>query len=294
MLCRLPKTHYPSPETQNPRPNANYLLPTTKVINMSYNNRILTIVALVGGLLAVLAGSSLSNVFLIAFSSIMFTASIVVWRYGYLIVPLITKATNIVEIRNGHEVAPTRDYIIKKAESGYYATKFLEIKFYESTMDKEEGQKNMLFESFEKAISSLKYIVKISLLISAIDLSRHIDEIKTKRSTAESKKAKYLRESSEEIVRLDREIAMWNRLLDRITHGERPIEIIAFASTTAFGLTKEEAVSKVRRQSKEIKTILSSSLGSDVAELVDKDMLRCFEWELFFPTSHEELRDEVF
>jgi len=261
---------------------------------MAYTNRALTIGALAGGMIAVLAGLSFGNTLLVAFSAFMFTLSILLWRYSYLLIPMITKATNIIEIRNGYEVAPTRDYIIKKAENGYYATKFLEIRFYESTMDKEESHKNLMFESFEKVISSLKYIVKISLLISAIDLSKHIDDIKTKRSTAESKKAKYIRDSSEEIVRLDREIAMWNRLLDRITHGERPVEIIAFASTTSFGLTKEEAVSRVRRQAKEVKTILSSALGSDVVELVDRDMLRCFEWDLIFPASYEELRDEVF
>ena len=261
---------------------------------MSYTNRTLTVGALAGGLIAVLASLSFSNPILVAFAALMFMLSILIWKYGYLLIPALTKATNIVEVRQGHEIGPTRDYIIKKAENGYYATKFLEIKFYESTMDKDESRKNLLFESFEKAISSLKYIVKVSLLISAIDLSKHIEDIKTKRSAAESKKAKFIREGSDEVVRLDRAIAMWTRELDRIAHGERPVELIAFASTTSFGLTKEEAISKVRRQSKEIKTILSSSLGGDVVELVDTEMLRCFEWDLFFPTTQEELRDEVF
>ncbi len=260
---------------------------------MAYLNRAVTFIPLVGGIIAILAGLALSNTILIALAAISFMVSVIFWNYGYLIIPVITRATNIVEVRNGHEVAPTRDFIIKKAENGYYAAKFLEIKFYESSMDKEHEQKRLLFESFEKAISSLKYIVKISLLIAAVDLSKHIDEIKTKRSAAESKKAKYMQESSEEVVRLDREIAMWNRLLDRITHGERPVEIIAFCSTTAFGLTKEEAVAKVRRQAKEVRTILSSSLGSEVVELIDKDMLRCFEWDLFFPATYDELRDEM-
>ena len=260
---------------------------------MNYTNRIMTFVPLVGGIIAILLGAALSSTLLIMFASFAFVCSLVLWQYGYLIVPAITKATNIIEIRNGYEVASTRDYIIKKATQGYYAAKFLEIQFYESSMDKEQEQKRLLFESFEKAISSLKYIVKISLLISAVDLSKHIDEIKTKRSSAESTKAKYTKDGSQEVVRLDREIAMWNRLLDRITHGERPVEIIAFASTTAFGLTKEEAVAKVRRQAKEVKTILSSALGSEVIELVDKDMLRCFEWDLIFPANYEELRDEM-
>ena len=95
-------------------------------------------------------------------------------------------------------------------------------------------------------------------------------------------------------MRLDREIAMWNRLLERITHGERPVEVIAFASTTSFGLTKEEAIARIRRQAKEVSTILSSSMGTDVTELSDTEMLKCFEWDRFFPTTQEELRDETF
>ena len=79
-----------------------------------------------------------------------------------------------------------------------------------------------------------------------------------------------------------------------ITQGERPVEVIAFASTTAFGLTRDEAISRVSRQAKELKTILSSSLGCDIRELTDLDMIKCFEWEYFFPTTQEEIRDTLF
>ena len=261
---------------------------------MSYTNRAITIASLVGGMLCVLVAIGFGSTILTAVAALLFTLSILIWKYGYILFPMITKATNIVEMRNAYEIASTRDYIIKKVENGYYATKFLEIRFYESSIDKTEENKQTMFEAFEKAITSLKYIVKISLLISAVDLSKHVDEVKTKRSAAEAKKSKYLKEGSDEVMRLDREIAMWNRLLDKIAYGERPIELIAFASTTAFGLTREEAVGKVKRQSKEIRTILSSSLGSDIVELLDLDMLRCFEWELFFPATPEEMRDEVF
>jgi hypothetical protein len=257
-------------------------------------NRLLTLSALCGGFVAFLFAVLSGNVAAIIAASAFFTLSLLIWKYGYLFIPVITKLTNIVEIRDGYEIPSTRDYIIKKTNNGYYATKFLEIKFYESTLDKKENEKVAMLESFEKAIASLKYVVKISLLISVIDLSKHIDDIKTKRSAAEAKKAKLSRENADEIIRLDREIAMWNRLLNRITRGDRPIELIAFASTTAFGLTREEAASRVRRQSKELSTILSSSLGCDVSELTDIDMIKCFEWELFLPTTPEELRDEVF
>ncbi|MBU0591054.1 hypothetical protein KKD40_02480 [Candidatus Micrarchaeota archaeon] len=257
-------------------------------------NRAITIGSLAGGVIAIIISLVYANPVLPIVAGVFFTLSLVIWKYGYILIPAITKFTNIIEVRGGYEVPSSRDYIIKKNDSGYYASKFLEIRFYESSMDKDKSEKKTMFESFEKAISSLKYIVRISLMVSVLDLSKHIDEIKTKRSNVEAKKSKEIKLAADESMRMDRELAYWNRLLDRISQGERPVEVIAFASTTSFGLTREEALSQVSRQSKELQTILSGSLGCDITELKDKDMLKCFEWEYFFPTTQEEIKDALF
>ena len=257
-------------------------------------NRAITATALIGGVLCIVLTLFYGNPLWPLIGAFFFAVSLVFWKYGYLIVPAITKATNIVEVHAGYEVPPSRDLIIRKTGEGYYAAKFLEIRFYESSMDKNQDEKRMMFESFEKAVSSLKYIVKITFMISTLDLSRHIDEIKTKRSVVENKKAKEARLAQDESMRMDRELAYWNRLLERITQGERPVEIISFASTTAFGLTRDEAVSRVSRQSKELKTILSSSLGCDITELSDLEMIHCFDWDFFGPTTSEEIKDTLF
>jgi hypothetical protein len=259
-----------------------------------FMNRAVTGISLLGGLVAIVISLLTGNPIMPIVAAVFFSMTMLLWKYGYLIIPFFTKATNIIEVHGGYEVPPTRDYIIKKDENGYYASKFLEIRFYESSMDKNTEEKKTMFDSFEKAISSLKYIVKISLMISTLDLSKHIDEIKTKRGTVEAKKAKESKIAADESMRMDRELAYWNRLLDRITQGERPVEIIAFATTTAFGLTRDEALSRVSRQAKELKTILSSSLGCDIRDLTDLEMLRCFEWDFFFPTTQEEIKDALF
>jgi hypothetical protein len=256
-------------------------------------NRAITVTALAGGLLSLAASLVYGNALLAVVSAFFFSISLALWKYGYILIPMLTKAAKVIEIRGGYEVAPSRDYIIKKSANGYYATKFLEIVFYESSMDKTANERTGMLESFEKAVAALKYVVKISLMISVLDLPKHVDDIKTRRSTAESKKSKGGL-SADEMVRLDREIAKWNRLLDRMTQGERAVELISFVSTTAFGITRDEAVSKVARQAKELTTILSSSLGCDIRELADLDMIRCFEWEHFSPTSSEEIKDEIF
>ncbi|MFA6530960.1 MAG: hypothetical protein WCT31_04470 [Candidatus Micrarchaeia archaeon] len=257
-------------------------------------NRAVTITSLAGGALATLLAFLYGNGLLGLIAAALFLLSIVFWRYGYILFPFFTKGARIIEIRGTYEIPPTRDYIIKKGQNGYYASKFMEIRYYESSLDKGDSEKRYMFESFEKAISSLKYVVKISLLVSAVDISAHIEELKTRRGAAEAKQGRSSKKDVDENARLDREIAMYTRQLERITSGERPVEIIAFASTTSFGLTKEEAAAKVRRQAKEVRTILSSSLSTDVIDLADNEMLRCFEWDKFFPTTAEEIKDEVF
>lgn len=256
-------------------------------------NRAITITSLVGGVLALILAVVFGAYAPAILAALLFAFSLFIWKYGYLLMPHITKAANIVEVRGSYTIPPTRDYILKKTASGYYVTKFLEIMLYESTVDKGESEKRSLFEMFEKALGSLKHTLKISFLLSSIDVSKYADEIKTKRSEAESRKSKLASEGPDSI-RLDREIAMWNRLLERLTSGERPMEIIAYASTTASGATKDEALARAKRQAQEIKTILSSTLSADVRELSDLDMIRCFEWEYFIPEGREELLDEVF
>lgn len=256
-------------------------------------NRLVTFAALGGGIVSLLFSFVSGQVVFALLSSVFFAGSLLVWKYGYLLIPVFTSAAKIVEVRGGYNIPPTRDCITKRMAGGYYASKFLEIKFYESMIDKDAEDKSALIESFEKALASLKNVLKISLMVSAVDLTRQIDKIKAKRSAAESRR-RQLPPNSEELVRIDREIAMWNRQLERITHGDRPLELIAFAQTTAFGVTREEAVSKARRQSKEARTIISSTLGADVSELLDTDMIRCFEWSYFIPADTEQIRDEVF
>lgn len=256
-------------------------------------NRAITIISLLGGVLAIVLALIFGAYIPALISAVLFSFSLFVWKYGYLLVPHITKAANIVEVRGNYTIPPSRDHVLKKSSNGYYATKFLEIMLYESTVDKGEAEKRSLFESFEKALGSLKHTLKVSFLLSSIDVSKYADEIKTKRSEAEARKAK-LSSNNPDAIRLDREIAMWNRMLERLTSGERPMEIIAYASTTSFGATKDEAVARAKRQSQEIKTILASTLSADVRDLSDLDMVRCLEWEYFIPEGREELLDEVF
>lgn len=256
-------------------------------------NRAITIISLLGGALSLILALAFGAYVPALIAAILFAFSLFIWKYGYLLLPHFTGAANIVEVRGAYTIPPERDYLLKKTADRYYASKYFEIMLYESTMDKGEGEKRMLFESFEKVLSALKQPLRIGFILAPIDVSKYVDDIKARRSEAEEKKAK-LPTNSPDAIRLDREITMWTRQLERLTSGERPMEIVAYASTTASGPTKDEAVARVKRQAQEMKTILSSTLSASVRELSDLDMIRCFEWDYFTPEQREDLLDEVF
>ena len=121
-----------------------------------FYNRIITIACLIGGLITLLLSMSFGSVIFSAFASICFLLALMFWKYGYVIFPMLSKATNIVEIRGSYEVPSSRDYIIKKNENGYYASKFLEIKFYESAIEKGGKSENIYARSFRACNKFLK------------------------------------------------------------------------------------------------------------------------------------------
>lgn len=254
-------------------------------------NRFVVFTTLLGGFFALILSFILELSILSLFSLILFFLTLVIWKYGYILIPFFTRAVNIIEIRDQIIIPPTRNYIIKKTEEGYFVTKFLQIIFHESALEK--GNDSNFFQSFEKLITSFKYPIKISFLFSPVDMSKYIDEVKSKRSEAEAKLNNPNLTPLDKNL-LEREILMWNRILKKLSSGEKPMELIVFLSTTSFSTSKEDALSQVNRQIQELKTIISSTLSAEVKELSDNEMIKCIEWTYFIPPSNEDLRDELF
>jgi hypothetical protein len=76
--------------------------------------------------------------------------------------------------------------------------------------------------------------------------------------------------------RLEKEVAMWEAQLSRITSGERPMGLISYAMTTGVGVTKDAAVAVAKNQAAELKTLLSNALNVEISYLIGEDMKKCF------------------
>lgn len=242
-------------------------------------------------LLCLLAAVLSGNVLVIVLCLMLALASIVMMKYGYMLMPMLTKRMNIVEVRDKYEIPPTQDVVVKRVGSRYYASAFLQARVNESVTDKPETARTSM-ELFEKAITSMRHVVKFCTLVHNIELDKYVEKVKAARSRAETKKSQLSSGPPSpgtlaDLARLEREVAMYTAQLERVASGERPVSTISYVMTTATSPNREEAIEKAKHQATEMKTVVGSALDVDVIPLVGEDMKRCFEWEVVLPSERE-------
>ncbi len=222
---------------------------------------------------------------------------ILFWKYGYILMPLITQRTKIVMMSDlGYEIPPSQDVIVKSSGGLFYASAFLGLKIFESATEKSAEENVVYSQFFERAISNIKYVTKIAYMLFVEDVGEKRKTIETKRAEAQLRLARERDKPDPDVLKMDRyerEVAVWDAQLTRLIKGVKPMGIIAYAQTTAVGVSKEAAIAAVKAQATELRTVLANALNVEVVHLTGDEMLKCFEWEKFFPTTPQELEESV-
>jgi hypothetical protein len=218
-------------------------------------------------------------------------------KYGYIFVPMITQQTRTVVITDsGFEIPPSQDVLLKKSGNMYYASMFLGIRIYESAAEKSMDQNIAYNQFFERAISNIKYVTKISYLLYVEDVTSKKRKIEAGRAEAQLRLAREREKAEPDPLKLDRyerEIAKWDNELNKIIKGVKPMGVVAYAMTTTTGVTKEAAIAVVRNQANELKSLLANALNVEVEILSADQLLKTFEWEYMIPSMGDDLEDSV-
>ena len=69
--------------------------------------------------------------------------------------------------------------------------------------------------------------------------------------------------------------------------------VLAYAMTSASGVSKEAAVATLRAQVREVKVTLQNALNVQIEQLTADEMKRCFEWEYAFPSGPKEIEEAL-
>lgn len=218
-------------------------------------------------------------------------------KYGYIVLPMITQQTKIVVMTDtGFEIPPSQDVILKKSEGLYYASAFLGIKIHESASEKTLEENIAYNEYFERAISNLKYVSKISYMLYVEDITEKRRNIEAKRAEAQLRLAREREKPEPDVLKIDKfekEVGSWDNQLNKLIKGIKPMGVVAYAMTTASGVSKEGATASVKAQAKEMKSALENTLNVELEWLTADEMMKCFEWERFLPTTSQELEESA-
>ncbi len=244
--------------------------------------------SIIGGGFAIIGGA------LAAFGAVF---AVLLMKFGYIIMPLITKQAKITAYTEGsYEIPPSEDVIVKKVGDEYYASSFLMLKIYESSTEKTLEQNAVYNTYFERAISNMTYVTKISYMVYVEDISKKRKELETQKAEAQLKLGREKEKPDPDVLKIDRyerRVVALNHEIDKMVRGERPMGVLAYCMTSAKGVSKEAAMAEAKSQARELKTLLANALNVEVKDLKADEMLKCFEWERFFPSSRSTFESDV-
>ena len=227
---------------------------------------------------------------------------VLVVKYDYILLQLVTQKTKTINMPElgSYEISPSQDTIVKNIGTNYYASAFLGIEVFRSPTEEPREENLKYNEFFERAVSSLRHVTKIGYLIQVEDISKKRREIEAKRAEAQLKlskeRQKPLDKEGKQRMAIDlceKEFEVWDKQLVKISKGKKPMGVFAYAMVTASSVSKDGAVSNARSYAEEVKIAVANSLNVDVRVLNGDEMLKCFEWEKFFPTTVQELESEA-
>jgi hypothetical protein len=257
-------------------------------------------IGIVGGILAFIGASASWTPGALIGGLMCFLGSfggVLLWKYGYLVIPLITQRTKTVMVTDtGYEVPPEQDAVVKNVGGVFYASAFLGLKIFESATEKSLEENVSYNQYFERAISNLKYVTKIAYMLYVEDVGEKRKMIETKRAEAQLRLSRERDKPEPDVLKIDkyeREVAHWDAQLNKLIKGVKPMGVIAYAMTTATGISKEAALAAARSQASELRTVLANALNVEVVPLTGDEMLKCFEWEKFYPATTQELEESV-
>jgi hypothetical protein len=271
-------------------------------ITIGINEKTLTVASLVVAVLCLLLSFTVPGLgslrIAATIASVFFAVlNVLIYKVGFIILPLITKILKVSEIRvGGFEIPPSQDVILKNIGGIYYATMFLYARFYESAAVGVEEEQASYMDLWERAVSSVSFPFKFCIITYIENILKFREDVETKRASAQMKLGREREKPRPDPITIDRwerDIARQNEMLVRLSAGEKPLGIVMYVMTSAVGVSADAAIASVRAQANELKANFSNTLNVEITNLVGEDMKKCFEWEVAIPPTPKDLKASI-
>ena len=251
---------------------------------MDLTSRQAVLASLGGGMVCLVFSLVMSNVWLSAFSAVMLFSSVVVQRFGGVLLPYFLKGLRVVETRGGWVL--DRDVAVLQDGRRYLASAFLDVDVHFSPSRQTPDASVSYGAAFEKALCGLTFPTQFGLLVHPVDLEKYREATLTQRLEAELSISRIKQSPKPDAVAIasaERKKALATRVLNQLAAGEKPLDAIYYVSTTAVGTSHEQAGESARMQARELKAVLSHALNAPVRALDGDAVRRCLDWKVAIP-----------
>lgn len=260
----------------------------TMALALLVGSLVLTFVSFAGG------GTLGSLTFIVLLAAIVACpAAIVTYKYGYWMVPYFTRGMRVIRTEDAFvEVPPSEDVLVKFEGGSYTATVFLGVKLFKTTTAMGQNEKNSFMGLWERAVSGIKMVVKFGSLVYIRDLTKYRDSIEARKAKAQMVLGQERDKSKPDqmlIEKTEREIAMWDNMMQKVSTGDRPTAITTFVQISATGATRDSAIAAARTRANEVRSTVGTALNVEVVPLSGEEMKRCFDWAYTMPAGMKEL-----
>jgi uncharacterized protein YlbG (UPF0298 family) len=194
--------------------------------------------------------------------------SISLYYFNDIIIDLLFKHTNIIEIFNGYELSGSRNIAIFRNNGSVGAVAAALI----NTENIDELDKTKI----EHLIGSTHYSFKIVLYVENLNIKKIIDKLQTRKSMKEIELSRIDIKDNKNIIKINKikkEIENIESDIKNISEGEVPVKISYYIMTTAISDTLLEASERANTQIKEITAKLDAFLSSRSTILTGNDLI---------------------
>ena len=214
--------------------------------------------------------------------------SMLVYRFGYLAKPYLFSGFKLVDRADGFELARTQDAAIKHSGNKYYATQVVVINYTSTPTDQTPDEVKAERENYAKLLASFNFPLKLSQFVLPKDLTQYAAELERQVSYAETELAKARNADAspgrdETIMKLVKKLDMLKSRMDDLAKNKLPTTMLSTAMTCASATNREDAISRVRHQTDNLQTVLSTTLHATTTLATGEVLLTMLEWEKLLP-----------
>jgi hypothetical protein len=241
---------------------------------------------------------------LVAIMAILAAAAIIILNFAdFLIFPAFTYILGIQTIpAKDYYIPKSQNCIIKNVNGLYYATAYLTANIYNYVFTAERAESSnddsSLIagpEKWEKIVMNTGFPFKFHLISSAEDIQKYREEIEGKRGLLEFQISKEMQQSLPKQMVIDdlqRRINIMQARLDRLSTGERPVNVLMYIETVAVGVSEKEAMDNISNQINQLSTIFNS-FDLSMTRITGRELYVLFRYNFALPTSKEDITKDI-